>query len=101
MTFEYPDRYVAADEWDQYLIETIPALAKLWSNGKYEAFETWKVLNNLTHEEYVREIFNSGHIYAPYMPIMRKVIPQLMSAQIAGVQPMGDESGEIFHLKTK
>ena len=85
MTFEYPEKYVAKEDWDQYLIENVPALAKLWSKGKHDAYETWKVLNGLTYQEYTSTLFGASEFLT----------------SIAAVQPMSAPTGKIFKLNSR
>lgn len=85
MSFEYPEKYVAEEEWDEYLIANVPALAKLWSKGRYDAYETWKVLNGLTHREYTSTLFDASEFLS----------------SIAAVQPMSAPTGKIFKLDSR
>ena len=50
--------------WDMYLLDNVPALDKLWSQGKFEQFETYKdyIEKNKYHP-------NAGLFYCPYIPI--------------------------------
>jgi hypothetical protein len=58
--------------WDMYLLDNVPALDKLWSQGKFEQFETYKSLAGLTYKDYVeknKNRFDTSIFYAPYIPI--------------------------------
>jgi len=58
--------------WDMYLLDNVPALDKLWSQGKFEQFETYKALAGLTYKDYIEKNKyhpNAGLFYCPYIPI--------------------------------
>ena len=42
----------------------------------------------------------SGIIYAPYIPLVRKISPNMIASRLVGVQPMDGPTGQIFYLKT-
>jgi len=58
--------------WDMYLLDNVSALDKLWSQGKFEQFETYKALAGLTYKDYVeknKNRFNTSLFYCPYIPL--------------------------------
>lgn len=103
MSFEYPGKYIEYDSWDQYLIDHVPSLAKLHSAGKYDAYETWKILNNLTHDDFVRDYIGAGDgpgiFYAPYMPFIQRLVSNSKSQELSAIQPMNALTGKIFNFK--
>jgi hypothetical protein len=68
-------------DWNEYLVENVPALATLWEQGKFDQFETYKTL--------------AGHSYNEYMLLA----PRKFMAGLVDVQPMTDPTGEIFTLR--
>jgi hypothetical protein len=58
--------------WDMYLVDNVLALDKLWSQGKFEQFETYKSLAGITYEDYLAansEHHNTDLFYCPYIPV--------------------------------
>jgi len=58
--------------WDMYLLDTVPALDKLWSQGKFEQFETYKALAGLTYKDYIeknKHRLDTSLFYCPYIPL--------------------------------
>jgi hypothetical protein len=93
----FPINYVSEDDWDDYLRENVPSLASLWNQGKFEAFETWKALNNVTYDDYHYYLtFTSGLYYAPYMPFIKKGMPKTIAHELASVQPMSESAGTVL-----
>jgi hypothetical protein len=90
-------RLLDETEWDDYLREQIPALSKLYNEGKFDQIETYKALAGLTWNQYWDAFL------APYtsIPVMRNVMLKLLSSSLVGVQPMTEFAGEVFNFKTK
>jgi hypothetical protein len=93
----FPSTYVSEEDWNAYLRENVLSLASLWNQGKHEAFETWKALSSLTYEDYYHYVtVTSGFYYSPYMPMVRKGMPQTIAHDIASVQPMSETTATVY-----
>ena len=88
MNVPLPIEVIKTDrQWNLYLCKYVPALDKLWKKGKYEQFEEFKLLSGLDFEVFMKS-HSSQWVHN-------------LSAQIVGVQPMTEPTGEIFKFKTK
>jgi len=75
---------LSEDDWNKYLIEHVPALATLWEQGKFEQFETYKVLAGFSYAEYILQGSSN------------------FMSELANVQPLTSPTGAIFtHRLTK
>jgi hypothetical protein len=69
MNVPLPVKVISSDkEWRMYLCEHVPALEKLWQQGKFEQFESYKILSELDYNTYLRSCGGSLY-YAPCMPL--------------------------------
>lgn len=57
-------------QWNLYLCKHVPALDKLYRQGKFEQFETYKTMCELDYETFFRSHVEPGIIYAPYIPLV-------------------------------
>lgn len=101
MQFEWPETYLTEDEWGVYVRAKQPVLAQMWDSGEYDKYETFLTLYQLTYENFKDHMWSEGVIYAPYMPMMKKIMPKMLSDDIVSVQPMSEPAGEIFEFKSK
>jgi len=100
MEIQYPEELLTEEQWERHVSEQIPLLAHAWERGDFDKFYNLLALHDLSFKKYEDDWY-SGKLYAPYIPIMRKAIPKMLSDNIASVQPMSDYTGEIFQFKTK
>lgn len=98
MNIPLPGHILLKEEWNVYIREHVPALETLWQQGKFEQFEAYKELAGLSHEAYLETLSND---ISYTMPLIRKAIPQMLSSEIASVQPMSEPTGEVQTLKSK
>jgi len=72
---------LSEDDWNEYLIEHVPALATLWKQDKLELFETYKVLAGFSYAEYILEGSRN------------------FMSELASVQPMSAPTGAIYKIR--
>jgi hypothetical protein len=70
MTLEYPGDICSKLDWEKYILANVPTLAKLKAAGKNDAYETWKILNNLTYRDHFEDWKRKTAFYSPYLPLM-------------------------------
>ena len=100
MEIQYPEELLTEEQWERHVSEQIPLLAHAWEQGDLDKFYNLLALYDLSFKKYEEEWY-SGKLYAPYIPIIKRVMPKLLSDDIVSVQPMSESTGEIFESKTK
>jgi hypothetical protein len=98
MNIPLPAEVVNAEEWDQYLIENVPALATLHKQGADGQYETYKALAGLSYGDYRRAIYPIAT--SILLPIVKKMVPSTLIDSLVSVQPMTAPADTIFKLKT-
>lgn len=100
MDLNYPEELLDQVQWEQHVCEQLPLLDHAWREGNMDKFRTLLALYGLSFEKYENEWY-SGEIYAPYIPIMRRAIPKMISDEIASVQPMSEPTSKILQLRIR
>jgi len=85
------------DEWSEYIREHIPALNKLYNAGKFEQFEQYKTLSDLTWEHYVNSYYSTWDNHFQ-IPTIHRTITKSISSIVVDVQPMSAPAGGIFSI---
>jgi hypothetical protein len=99
MNIPLPAEVVNAEEWDQYLIENVPALATLHKQGADGQYETYKALAGLSYGDY-RRVSMDRIAASILLPMVKRAVRSTLIDSLVSVQPMTAPADTIFKLKT-